>query len=106
MKRHDLMRTSVLAVAVLLLAGCGTTKISYKPMAASAPAPAASVTLRVVDERPSDKGGQEKTQVGQVRGSYGIPSSVKDSSADVAPRTVADATTDALRQAGVGVQDG
>src|SRR5437867_3932687 len=89
MKRQDLRRPAVLAVAVavLLLAGCGTTKIAYKPLAASAPAPTASVVLRVVDERPSDKGGQEKNQVGQVRGSYGIPSSVKDSSADVAPRT-------------------
>ncbi|MGH3054487.1 MAG: hypothetical protein ACRDL7_05860, partial [Gaiellaceae bacterium] len=80
--------------------------IKYKPLAAAAPAPAASVGLKVVDQRPADKGGQDKTQVGQIRGSYGIPSGVNDGSADVAPTTVTDATTDALHQAGVGVQSG
>jgi hypothetical protein len=89
-----------------LLAGCGATHIAYKPMAGSAPSAKASVALQVVDERPADKGGTDKMQVGQVRGSYGIPSSVKDASADAATKSVTDATTDALRQAGVGVQDG
>jgi hypothetical protein len=75
-------------------------------MAGSAPAPVGSVALQVVDERPADKGGEDKNQVGQVRGSYGIPSAVKDASPDVATRTVSEATTDALRQAGVAVKDG
>lgn len=92
--------------ALVWLAGCGATKIAYKPLPGSPPAAAHSVALKVVDERPADKGGSEKAQVGQVRGSYGIPSAVKDSSPDVAPRTVGEATTDALKQAGVGVDAG
>ena len=92
--------------AMLLLAGCGATKIAYKPMDGSAPAAAKSVALQVTDERPADKGGSEKAQVGQVRGSYGIPSAVKDSSPTVATTTVTDAVTDALKQAGVSVQAG
>src|SRR5262245_9505670 len=85
--------------ALALLAGCATSKIAYKPMAAAPAASLGTVALKVIDQRPTDKGGQEKNQVGQVRGKYGIPSGVKDANADVATRTVADATTDALRQA-------
>lgn len=95
-----------LALGVVLLAGCGTTKIAYKPMATPAPPAAAHVTVKVVDERPADKGGSSKVQVGQIRGSYGIPSAVKDGDTEVATKTVADATNDALRQAGVGPQTG
>lgn len=100
------IRSAGVVGAVLLVAGCGATKIAYKPMDGAAPAAAKSVALQVVDERPADKGGTEKAQVGQVRGSYGIPSAVKDSSPTVATTTVTDAVTDALKQAGVGVQAG
>jgi len=96
----------LLAAALTFAAGCATTAIKYKPLAAAAPPAAANLSLKVVDQRPADKGGQDKAQVGQIRGSYGIPSGVKDSSADVATETVAAATTDALKQAGVGVQSG
>lgn len=96
----------ILAAVALTLAGCGATKITYTPMPGSPPPPAAKVALDVVDERPAGKGGSEKSQVGQIRGSYGIPSAVKDSTADVAPRTVAEATRDALGQAAVGVEPG
>jgi len=106
MKIRIVAPAAALALAFVALAGCGATKIAYKPMAGGAPAEKETVALKVVDERPADKGGTEKVQVGQVRGSYGIPSAVKDSAPDVAPRTVAEATTDALKQAGVGVKDG
>ncbi|MBI1817501.1 MAG: hypothetical protein HYR72_21205 [Deltaproteobacteria bacterium] len=107
MKKHTHVITlGALAVGLVFLAGCGTTKIAYKPKATSAPAATASVALKVVDERPADKGGSTKDQVGQIRGSYGIPSSVKDSSPDVATVAVSDATIDALRQAGIGMQAG
>ncbi|HVN83604.1 MAG TPA: hypothetical protein VMW17_02045 [Candidatus Binatia bacterium] len=92
------------AVGLALLAGCGTTKIAYKPKATGAVAATANVALKVIDERPADKGGSSKTQVGQIRGSYGIPTSVKDADPEVATKSVVDATTDALRQAGVGTQ--
>lgn len=94
------------ALGLVLLAGCGTTSIKYKPSTMSAPAAAGSVSLKVVDQRPADAGGQDKTRVGSVRGSYGIPQGINDSSADVAPQSVTEATTDALKQAGVSVQSG
>ena len=94
------------ALAFVVLAGCGTTKIAYKPKATAGAPTSAQVALKVVDERPADKGGSSKVQVGQIRGSYGIPSAVKDSNVDVATQSVGDATTDALRQAGVGTQGG
>lgn len=99
-------KLGAVCLAAALLAGCGASKIAYKPMAGSPGAASGAVTLQVVDARPADKGGTDKAVVGQVRGSYGIPSSVKDSAPDVATRTVGDATTDALRQAGVGTQGG
>jgi hypothetical protein len=86
------------------LVGCGTTKIAYKPKAAGGSAPSAQVALKVVDQRPADKGGSDRVQVGQIRGSYGIPSAVRDASPEVATRTVSDATTDALKQAGIGIE--
>jgi hypothetical protein len=89
-----------------LLAGCGATKIAYTPLPGSPPAASASVALKVVDERPAEKGGSNKALVGQVRGSYGIPADVTDSTPDVASRTVTEATTDALKQAGIGVAAG
>lgn len=99
-------KLGTVALAAALLAGCGASKIAYKPMAGSPAAATGAVALKVVDARPADKGGTDKAVVGQVRGSYGIPSSVKDSAPDVATRTVGEATTDALRQAGVGAQGG
>jgi hypothetical protein len=92
--------------ALVLLAGCGATKIAYTPLPGTPPASSASVALKVVDDRPGDKGGTNKALVGQVRGSYGIPADVTDSTPDVASRTVTEATTDALKQAGVGAGGG
>ncbi len=93
-------------MATVLLAGCATSKIAYKPSGVAAPAAAKSVALTVVDARPADKGGSDKAQVGQVRGQYGIPGAVKDSNIAVVQKTVTEATEDSLRQAGIGVQAG
>ena len=103
---HRNLLTLGMLAGLIVLAGCAKTAIKYKPLTAGAPAATSTLGLKVVDQRPADKGGQDKTQVGQIRGSYGIPSGVNDGSADVAPQSVADATTDALKQAGVSVQAG
>ena len=103
MKLKSVVKIVAAGLPLLAVVGCGATNIAYKPMAASAAATKASVGLKIIDARPADKGGTEKNVVGQVRGSYGIPSSVKDASMDVAPSTIGAATTDALQQAGVGV---
>src|SRR6185369_16189897 len=79
------------------------TTIAYKPMGGTPPAPAKTVVLNVVDQRPADHGGSDKKVVGQVRGSYGIPASVTDSNPNVVVDTVGQATADALAQSGVGV---
>lgn len=106
MIQHRNVLTLGAIAGLIFIAGCATTSIKYKPLAAAAPSASTGLSLKVVDQRPADKGGQDKTQVGQIRGSYGIPSGVNDGSADVAPRTVTEATTDALKQAGVSVQSG
>jgi len=90
----------------LLITGCSSMQIQYVPLTAPAPAAKANVRLQVVDARMPDHGGAHKKQVGQVRSSFGIPSAVEDAKDDVAPRTVGDATTDALHHAGIGVEDG
>ncbi|MBI3781936.1 MAG: hypothetical protein HY270_00895 [Deltaproteobacteria bacterium] len=94
------------SVPLMVLAGCGTTNISYKPMAAANVATKVSVGLRIVDERPADKGGTQKNFIGQVRSSYGIPRALKDANVVVATSTVGAMTVDALQQAGLGVGRG
>jgi len=87
--------------AVLYASGCGGFAIHYKPVAASAPAPVkGNVTLKIVDARPADHGGDVHTHVGNVRGGLGIPQRINDQNADVAPRTVKEATVDALGRVG------
>lgn len=89
-------------LSLTLVAGC-TSAIAYTPPCGKPPAPTKTIVLRIVDERPADKGGNDKTLVGQVRGSYGIPSSVTDTNPNVVIDTVSQATADALAQAGLGV---
>ena len=80
MSTHQNVLTLGTLAGLVLLAGCAKTAIKYKPLTAAAPAAAANLSLKVVDQRPADKGGQDKTQVGQIRGSYGIPAGVNDGS--------------------------
>jgi hypothetical protein len=101
-----LLLASAALAGSLVAVGCGGMQIQYHPMAAPAPAAAASVAVKVVDARPDDQGGKNKKEVGQVRGGFGIPHGVEDAKEDVAPRTVGDATIDALHHAGVDVKDG
>ncbi len=105
MKRSQIFSSGVLAAAISLLAGCGVSHIAYKPMAAAAPPASSSLGLKVVNSRSADAGGTTAT-VGQVRGSYGIPQKVDDADAGVFAKSVGDASTDALKQAGVDVKDG
>ncbi len=87
--------------------GCAA-QIEYTPIAGPAVAPTTNVALlalQVVDNRPPDKL-KNKNEVGQVRNGIGIPSGIDDKDPDVVPRTVSEATTDALKLAGVGVQGG
>jgi hypothetical protein len=81
-------------------------QIQYVPLTTPAPPAKANVALQVVDKRAPDHGGENKKEVGQVRNPIGIPSGMDDAKEDVAPRTVGDATTDALLHAGVTVQSG
>ena len=92
--------------ALLCASGCGFA-IKYKPDPASAATPKkAAVTLKVVDARPPEHGGDIKNHVGNVRGSFGIPSRVNDADVNVAPRTVGEATMDALGRVGLGSAGG
>jgi hypothetical protein len=91
----------------LALVGCGSaSQIRYAPGTPIAAAAKGNVGLRVADARPAANGGGTPNKVGQVRSGVGIPSDVEDRQQDVVPRTVTDATADALRKAGVGVQPG
>jgi hypothetical protein len=96
---------AVLFVGSVLVAGCGM-EIKYKPQSAASAPLTSNVALKVEDQRPLDHGGQSKTHVGNVRSAVGIPSRMNDKHPDVAPHTVTDATSDALRHIGVGVAGG
>jgi len=96
---------AVVFVGSVLVAGCGM-EIKYKPQSAATAAVTSNVALKVEDQRPLDHGGQTKTHVGNVRGSLGIPQRMNDKNVDVAPHTVTDATSDALRHVGIGVAGG
>jgi hypothetical protein len=96
---------AVLFGALLLAAGCSGLQVKYKPSTAAAPAPTTSVALQVVDGRPADKL-QNKKEVGQVRNGVGIPFGLDDQDENVVPRTVTEATNDALKLAGLGTLGG
>lgn len=96
---------TLLAGIVMLASGCGGLQIQYSPVVAQAAPPSTSVALQVVDNRPPDKL-KHRNEVGQVRSGLGIPSGLEDKDVNVVPRTVTEATTDALRLASVGVGAG
>jgi hypothetical protein len=104
-KYQHLVSAAAFLGSLALLASCSTS-IAYKPIGGTAPAPAQTLVLQVVDQRPADQGGSERNVVGKVRGSYGIPASVTDANANVVLDTVSQATADALAQSGVGVGTG
>ena len=96
----------IVAGAVLYASGCGFA-IKYRPDPASPVAPVkGNLTLKVVDARPAEHGGDVKNLVGNVRGAFGIPQRVNDANTDVAPRTVGEATTDALGRVGLSAKGG
>ena len=99
-------RLAIIVVgAALYASGCGFA-IKYKADPSSAAtAVKGNVTLKVVDARPSDNGGTVKNHVGNLR-SMGIPSRINDDDVNVAPRTVGEATADALGRVGLSGQGG
>jgi hypothetical protein len=100
-RQHSMSTVGFLA-GLMIAAGCSTS-IAYKPIGGTPPAPATTVELKVLDQRPADYGGEDKRVIGRVRGSYGIPASVADSNPDIVVETVSQATADALARAQVGV---
>jgi hypothetical protein len=97
----------LVGAAALYASGCGGFAIHYKPdPAAAAAANKGAVTLKVVDARDPDHGGTVHTHVGNARGGLGIPMRINDQNPDVAPRTIGEATTDALGRAGFSSKGG
>jgi hypothetical protein len=94
---------TLLSLALLLASGCATLEIKYKPLPNPAPPPATGVVLKVVDNRPADKLAT-RNKVGQTRDGFGIPHGLEDEDPNVVPRTINDATSDALKQSGIGLQ--
>ena len=107
MHSRHVARLGMLVVgAVLYASGCGFA-IKYKPGPASVAAPVrGNVTLKVVDARPAEHGGDVKNLVGNARGGFGIPARINDEDTNVAPRTVGEATVDALGRVGLSSQGG
>jgi hypothetical protein len=97
---------AALVAGALLVVGCGGMEIKYKPTTAAGAPVKSNVALKVEDQRPLDHGGQNKNHVGNVRGGMGNALRMNDKHVDVAPHTVTDATSDALRSAGVGAAGG
>jgi hypothetical protein len=90
-------------MAVLAAGGCSfETSLRYAPTGGDFGPPQASVAVRVVNNRPPGHGGQTDS-VGRVRGGYGNPFPIHERDPANIQRTVLDATTDALRHAGVAV---
>jgi hypothetical protein len=96
---------SVLGLTLALASGCAGLQVKYKPSEAAAPPASGAVAVQVVDGRSAERQ-QNKAEVGQVRGGFGIPQGLKDSDANVVARTVTEATGDALRLAGLGATGG
>src|SRR3954451_18606336 len=106
MHSRHLGRLGMIVVgAVLYASGCGFA-IKYKPNPASGATPVkGNVTLKVVDARPAEHGGDAKNHVGNVHGAF-IPQRIYDADTNVAPRTVGEATTDALGRVGLSSKGG
>jgi hypothetical protein len=92
------------AFALLGLSACSfQSDLAYTPLKGQqAQSPTAMVAVTVIDKRPADKGGDDKSEIGRVRGGFGNPFPVYESSQHEVTRLVTEATTDALRVAGFG----
>lgn len=101
---HHLLRLVPLA---LLASACTfDAKVGYSPIVARPEPAGAVVSLVVRDERAPGLGGSDKARVGTIRGGYGNPFAVRESGPDRVAQLVTQATTDALRQAGVETRAG
>ena len=91
----------LVCAAVTTAAGCSFETSIYYPgqMAPSQPA-IGSIAVRTVSNRAPNHGGQTSC-IGRVRGGYGNPFPIYERDASNIEKTVADATSDALLEAGV-----
>jgi hypothetical protein len=96
------IRKWIAVAALISAAGCAKLQIKYNPLPAPPPAPMAGLVLRVVDSRPADKLAV-RNEVGQTRDGFGIGHPLRDEDAEVVPRTISDATSDALKHSGIGL---
>ena len=93
---------SLLLAGLIAVAGC-SAKVSYRSLTPVNAATSANVALEVVDARDASLVGADKSRVGNVRNGWGMPFGVHEDSPDRIPQLVTEATADALRQAGVGI---
>jgi hypothetical protein len=95
----------VAAGVALLAIGCShTVNLTYEPVAGFANTAVTMVDLTVVDNRPPGYGGDDKTDVGRLRGSFGEPVPLYENGPDRVRQLVQQATADALMQARVGTK--
>jgi hypothetical protein len=93
-------------VLLVMLGGCAiNANVNYKPLASDV-STSASVTLDVVDARDAKLLEGDNRRLGNIRNIYGMTFPVLASGTDRVTQLVRDATTDALRQAGVDTQEG
>jgi hypothetical protein len=103
------MRQTTFRLAALLgiacVAGCSfTTQLHYDPIVTDPETPEVAVALTVVDARQPNYGGNEKTEIGTVRGGFGNPFPVYDSDAQKVTLLMQAATADALAESRIAVQ--
>ena len=97
----------VALVSFGLVTGCSRQiELSYQPIVRGVEDPNTTLSLTVVDARAPGEGGDDKTEVGRVRGGYGSPFPVYETSPQRVAQIVRDATADALSHARVKVQEG
>jgi hypothetical protein len=93
-------------LGLLFVWGCAfRTSIAYTPIVRGAEDPLTTVTLQAVDARQADRGGNDRGEIGRVRGLLGNPFPLFDDGHTTVEDVAREATVDALRLARVGVRD-
>src|SRR5688500_12549768 len=92
-------------VSLLLAVGCAAN-VHYQPRWPLGAPATKFLTVEVVNGRAPDKGGDDITAVGILRGGYGNPMTFTQDNPGDLPRLVHMATVDALHGAGIDVRDG
>ncbi len=91
---NRLLSNTLVALTVATVAsGCGT-RIRYRPMTGGTDESWATVGLKVLNERPADTGGTTAS----------VAKNATDADREIIVNSITEATTDALRHAGIAVQ--